>query len=69
MNVSNETQTLVTLMPEKKPWFSLSWGLVGHWNWTGYFGEELTLLFLPRFEPQSFQHISSQCTDFASVTI
>jgi len=51
MDVSDETQTLVTLMPEKKPLFSLSLRLVGHWNWTGYFGEELALLFLPRFEP------------------
>jgi hypothetical protein len=51
-------KALATLLSEKKLWFSLSWRLVGHWNWAVYFGEELAFLLLHRFEPQIFQHIS-----------
>jgi hypothetical protein len=51
-------KALATSLPEKNPWFLLSWRLVGQWNWTGCFGEGLALLLLPRFEPQIFQHIS-----------
>ncbi len=43
--------TPATLLPEKKLWFSLSRRLGGCWSCSGYFGEEIVLLLLPRFEP------------------
>jgi len=49
---------LATSLPEKKLWFSLSWRLGGHRRLSGSFGEDIVLLFLPRFEPQILQCIS-----------
>jgi len=39
---------LAILLPEKKPWFTL------RGSWSGYFGEDLVVLFLSRFEPKIF---------------
>jgi len=45
---------LATLLPEKKPWFTLSCRLGGCWSLSGCFGEYIALLLLPRFEPKTF---------------
>ena len=45
---------LATLLPEEEPWFTLS----GCWSWSGYFGEDIGILLLSRFEPQIFQLMS-----------
>jgi hypothetical protein len=48
---------LDALLLDKKLWFPLTCMLGGCWSWCGCFGEEIVLLFLPRFELQIFQCI------------
>jgi hypothetical protein len=45
---------LATLVPEKKPRLTFCWKLGRCWSWSGYFGEDIVLLLLPRFEPRTF---------------
>jgi len=43
-----ELNPLATLLPEKKSWFTL------RGSWSGYFGEDIGVLFLSRFEAKIF---------------
>jgi len=54
------------LLPEKKPWFTLSWRLDGCWSWSRCFGEDIALLLLPRFWTQD---LPIQCTHYFGAKI
>jgi hypothetical protein len=62
---------LVTSVPEKKQWFTLSWRLDGCWSWSGCIGEDMALMVLPRFGSAKIwtQDLPFQCTNFAAAKI
>jgi len=52
---------LALLLPEKKPWFTLSWRLGGCWSWSACFGEDIVSCFCQDLNPRPSYSVYSLC--------